>query len=745
MNAGKMTALIVLVLSAMTALASEASDEWAPIYPAGQDAGPFFEYDINDYVTEGLITHYDGVYNAGRDADGNSLPHDSSATDWKNLVTGAPALNFINRGEGLTGDGWTADGKAYDFAGCAYGYMASALSPAVWEDDNVMTIEMVCDIDVKNQIAKLPVYLTVPGQNSYWYNDGTSFKVNSWAYMSSSKSITLSNWGGQSIVWQSAWEPEATQGTISLSSTSGQKVSVVDDYTYTLPNRRWMIGGLATTVYPNQWSENYGSTKGPWYGVRFYNRALTNDELWQNRLVDDWRFRGIGNVNIAVSATDVTATDANDDVVTGWYNVNGIYEFAAPTQINSADVNYTVNGYVLDVWNRTSGAWETVTNSSDMTFVYTNCLARQRVRVTWQCKEVGRLHDTDNGYDVEDYEQDGLIAQYDGIRNVDKDSGHDPNATEWKSLVDGAPALEFKTRTDEATGYGWTADGKAYDFAGCAYGYMKKALNPSDWENKKAITIEMICNVDLANQVALKPIYLTVLGVNTYLYNEGTSFKMNSYAQIASSTKAMTHKNWDGKSIVWQSMWDTEASTGMVFICSQSGAKTGVPKNWGSYELNDRRWMVGGIVTNQYGHQWSSDYGSTTGSWHAVRFYNRALSDDELAWNRKIDENRFHGGPAVTNVVLATNPSNLQGDQPNGAYEVEGTWLFTAEDRVVDGKKVKLTGYTLHESAAEGGWKRLETREGDRYSYDANAVENEGKIIRLTWNYGQRGFKIIVR
>jgi len=37
-------------------------------------------------------------------------------------------------------------------------------------------------------------------------------------------------------------------------------------------------------------------------------------------------------------------------------------------------------------------------------------------------------------YDVGDYVRDGLVLNYDGIRNAGPNAAHDPNATTWVNL-----------------------------------------------------------------------------------------------------------------------------------------------------------------------------------------------------------------------------------------------------------------------------------------------------------------------
>ena len=64
------------------------------------------------------------------------------------------------------------------------------------------------------------------------------------------------------------------------------------------------------------------------------------------------------------------------------------------------------------------------------------------------------------------------------------------------------------------------------------------------------------------------------------------------------------------------------------------------------------------------------------GTFHAVRFYNRALSEAELAQNDKVDDIRYRCNGA--NVVVESNVAGLEGTGGNGNYTVNGTYTFTA-------------------------------------------------------------------
>ena len=74
-------------------------------------------FDVDDYVQNGLLLHYDGIRNAGAAAD-----HDQNATVWKNLGSGGAAYD-MPRGGAAQSSAWTE--KGYRFGNDAYFRSAS--------------------------------------------------------------------------------------------------------------------------------------------------------------------------------------------------------------------------------------------------------------------------------------------------------------------------------------------------------------------------------------------------------------------------------------------------------------------------------------------------------------------------------------------------------------------------------------------------------------------------------------------
>jgi hypothetical protein len=131
--------------------------------------------------------------------------------------------------------------------------------------------------------------------------------------------------------------------------------------------------------------------------------------------------------------------------------------------------------------------------------------------------------------------------------------------------------------------------------------------------------------------------------------------------------------------------------------------------------------------------------GQFVGTMHSYRYYTRVLTEEELAWNRVVDECRFFNRAAplpVTNVVVATAVAGATGAEPAGCYAVDGRHVFIAPATVsVDGTIYVCTGYTL-ETLGENGWSEPVFRKAALYQPVA-VVVTDTDCVRLTWQWAK--------
>ncbi len=687
-----------------------------------------YAYDVGDYVQDGLVAMYDGIRNDGRD-----LPHNPNLDGWNNLATNAagevtgPHLTFV-RQEGDTSR-WI-NNNAYAFNRMSYAKMTDALVYSGGENDNKnFTVQLVLDIDLDVQnVAGSHAYLAENisvGKNIATRKSSQNGKQVFW----------LSSFGSNgAFADKSTWDGKYITGIV-----TADKIYLSYEANYGQGNDRaykgasasghaWVVGGSTA-------SSNGGYAKGLYHSVRFYNRALTEAELAHNRMVDEARFRMKPNVLVQTSVPGVEAKEKS-----GRYRVEGVYEFKAEP-VRVANRIYAPSGYTVEVWDATSGAWgaaEIVTFDGTGETAYTyDASNAQNVRLTWQWELAGGLR-TATG-DVDDYVRNGLVAHYDGIRNAGRKSDHNPSATVWTNLVENGPHLDFTLKTDAADTDeigGWSNDGTAYEFKGASYARMNRVLAGdlppfgTDGARKEIeMTFEAALAIDIAAQGATTRSYLTAnvdtSDVGMYTRSSGSYKQIAWFLPFARPNGFTGGSSWDGKYI-----------TGIV---TADKAYLSYDTTYGS--SIDRNTYLAGIS-----YQWaiggSNKNGCSIGLYHSIRFYNRALSEAELVWNREIDEIRFRGAAATTNVIVATTLAGAEGNELSGAYFVKGTWTFTAPEKVVvDGENVPLTGWKAETLNADGSVLSKRTGEGGSFPYNA---ATDG-LVRLTWRYGGKGLCIIIR
>ena len=128
-----------------------------------------------------------------------------------------------------------------------------------------------------------------------------------------------------------------------------------------------------------------------------------------------------------------------------------------------------------------------------------------------------------------------------------------------------------------------------------------------------------------------------------------------------------------------------------------------------------------------------------SGTLKSYRFYNRVLTDAEVAHNRQVDSARFFGELATTNVfVVAGGGTQTEA----GAYKVEGSWTFTAETTVdKHGEIVPGMRYSV-ETLVNGAWENRQIYNGNSYTY----TEGVSPVtVRLEWLGHPAGGMILVR
>ena len=618
--------------TALAALVAEANS-WNEIYDATLPDGAQY-LDVGAYVTNGLVAHFDGIRNAGA-----TLPHNSAATTWKNLVSGGPDATFS-----AAGGGWAPTKNGFTFDGNEYARLASGivLGPN-------LTIQLVTDLDLTAQkTGYYPTFFHYADKDFGIYGDNRSGTSTTVAYKSDGYGSSI---GGNrpSVTWAGKYVTALLgDGTNKLIAETavGSKTRAT---TATLPSARFLWGGSSSDGVRR-------NIIGTYHAVRLYNRALDDGELAWNRMLDDVRFRGADtNVNVIVDSNvaGLEGTEAN-----GKYLVNGHHAFSASARTAADGNEWEPVGYKLERWNADRLAWDVGEEHAGTTFAYTNCTARPRVRVTWNW----RLKNGVKKYDADSYVQAGLVLNFDGLRNAGMDLPHDPAAATWKNLGSGPDAT--RKVFDAAKRGAWAANG--YDFkAGDCF--------VTDYAVKLArqATVQFAADYDESVQSVKWP---SIFGVANIEYDR---FGFYTYTPLAggSSEKRGDHLRFNTSTINNLSFgiqpWRGRFENGIIDFTRSSHSQTAA-YNWkyGSYS--------GDIGTYTYGigTAWAGDSNrkvrAYTGVIHALRLYDRVLTVTELAYNMAIDNIRFYGTAGRS---AETDLVEVRSEVPGIALEDEGGWL----------------------------------------------------------------------
>ena len=125
-----------------------------------------------------------------------------------------------------------------------------------------------------------------------------------------------------------------------------------------------------------------------------------------------------------------------------------------------------------------------------------------------------------------------------------------------------------------------------------------------------------------------------------------------------------------------------------------------------------------------------------TGTINYFRYYDRVLSDAELAQNRKVDQARFFGS-FETNVVVAVEDGSgiTATEATNTAYFVEGSYTFSATGGAG-------LGYRLFTPDGNGDWQVQQSfTEGSTFPYTTGSSP---ALVKLEWCV-RKPFSMVLR
>ncbi|MBQ2629481.1 MAG: hypothetical protein IJG13_07380 [Kiritimatiellae bacterium] len=343
-------------------------------------------------------------------------------------------------------------------------------------------------------------------------------------------------------------------------------------------------------------------------------------------------------------------------------------------------------------------------------------------------------------FDVGDYVP-GAVWHYDGIDNAGTGT-HDPTATTWVNLGSSGANNDVWVRYQKSGG-GW------------ANSSAPSSLDPVGGKNLGSWTANGFTftgdsewrsggSIDTGTNYTIQALVTAKASSQTY----GTTYLMS----VQKDHFAFTVNKSEGK-LYWKTQNSTTSNHPFIsgddfgYMTAILNATDNTATFFSGTEIPTsgddgfRQFSsVSGKSDNGYcicGY--TGNDGQFVGTIHFYRYYKKVLTEEELAWNRVVDERRFFGRTAplpVTNVEVATSVAGATGAESAGCYAVDGRHTFVAPATVnVGGIDYVCTGYTV-ETRSGDGWSDPVFHKAALYQPVA-CVVTEGECVRLTWQWAK--------
>ena len=680
-------------------------------------------YDADDYVQYGLVLNYDGIRNTGLGA-----AHDSAATTWANLGSGGSAYDMKRYSlvssewaEGSAAGSWTEQGFAFN-----KNSVFNESEPLLIQTKRTMQVLVDAKASAQGGIADVvgcydgtkwdyfSICMRSNGTiaNSFYIPVFGSGNVETGARPAIYSEGAAYDYGtaiidGNDAVWfagtTAPWGAADTGGTTGHLKKSGLTMTELTDAGISLGGR-----------YPSLGQRFAGTIKS----FRFYNRCLTDAEVAWNRVVDDWRYAAarVTNVVVASSRFDVQGNEPD-----GVYEVAGSYTFTAPESVTVGKITYAPAGHAIQAWDDVNNCWGAATEHAGSSYAYTAAVGK--VRLLWRWKAVRGIRAATD-YDVSDYVAGGLLFHLDGIRNAGAAAAHAEAPAAWANLGTSGAAGDAAIRAGDAervvnwTEKGFRFDGNTRFFATIPY----------------TTTFTLQFCTDAAQNDQHNP-------DSSHMYP--FTADNNGFAVSTYDTRLYFRTQGNGAEYALGFAIDKARPIGYVTAMLDDATKTArifpgtTSSSGGSRTYDSMSATRYANLTLGGGGSGASQFWN--GTINYFRYYDRVLSDAELAQNREVDQARYFGALGVTNVLVVAGGGT---QAETGAYKVEGEWTFSAE--TVSGPNGSVKSVLRHtiEEFAGGKWTNRQTVDGASYTY---RVGESPSTVRLTWKAHPLGFTIQIR
>ena len=555
-------------------------------------------YTAASYVQNGLVGQWDGLENAGL-----GLPHDPTTNYWVDLTGQSGDFAVFTSVASFTDNGLKKD---------AQGVMATNVTASTRSD--VRTIEVV--------VSGAPA--------SGWVH---AF------FITQNQTVSLNNSSGHQsgyreyffdynkFGWCTLQKPEQETIAVKYSSSTAASSFYSNGATPdgSKQTNNWGSDGVATTMHigGRTGSKFTGSGDVKTYGytihaVRLYDRELAESEIRWNATVDQIRFFGApGEILPSGSKFAVVATAGTGGMVAA-DDVN-----AAPNAIAKNEV--PVSGpYPVSLRAIPLQGWKFSGWTGDFSCVTVGSTSTPVIVVSPYC---GRAYHATFERDSENpeipYITDGLVGRWDGIENAGAGI-HDASTNRWVDLS--GQGGDFIVRSETAS-FGET--GLKKDAAGvCATNLLV---------HTNVLTIEGVVS-EMPSSGWVNAVFL---GKNqTLTLRNETNNKRRFFFDYANLNRIMTGQpDVQTMSVIYANVGGTPKGQSFYLdgMPPQNGEDAGSGMYW-SGEAQTNTW-IGGRMSYSTGTDYTT-FGYTV---NALRFYNRALTVAEIAYNSAVDTLRFRG------------------------------------------------------------------------------------------------------
>ncbi len=691
---------------------------WQYSRPAGE--GQLAHYDVNDYVTDGLLLFYDGILNQGV-----NNPHSYDATTWVNLGNGSGdsqdwTLEIKHKVTSGAIGYWADDG--YEFKGFSdFQKTGNSFTIPVTH-----TIQTLIDASIDEQYwtsAQAYVYATAWDKSSFALRTkDDNPKANSfyWVTQSDGSRTYMLNSSGRYDYATAIQDGDAKTAAFFAGVTppaSGGLANGFKQYDSALNS------ASVANIFLGGYNSNSHMFTGKFKFFRYYpDKALSPAEVLQNRKVDEYRYFGRYVVTNVLVQSTYAYLDGYEK--SGPYEVVDSYTFTAPETVTAPNgITYACDGYTVETWSGTD--WAGATRHSGNTYAYATTAGK--VRLTWHWKATYGCRSAAD-YTIDDLAP-GAVMHFDGIYNAGIGT-HSDTATKWVNLGTAGSNLDASL-AGSADDSAWT--GYGYNFKG-----KRKFMTPNDASKylhvASTYTLQSLVDAPYEDNTHVDGNYILATGWNTGSIqirgDQKTTWFLTQQADYGNRPRYT--ELGDAYSYATVILDDT-AKTAVVFPGTKaptSGTVTTGYKQFSSMR-DSFDWYV---------HIGGANVGNgqfLRGMLKSIRYYDRVLTEEELVRNRNVDSVRYFGELTVTNVLVAVEDGAV-GITPveNGAYFVEGQYTFTVTNAPAG------IGYKLSASDGNGGWQTLSSfAEGDSYTYTDGTSP---ACVKLEWRL-QKPFTLIIR